>query len=166
MHTGYSIQFAHAHAEGICVNPVAAKAPQNASIVRLHAPFEMLTVYWSACSLGKPPICPSYKSFFTNQNRLFIGGERYAVCTPDLVGHIWQAAGRLEFSVVAPEGLDSDFGLAKCPWEGTPLDQALNFYLPSGNFKVGIIKPDSPLPAGIKLDPDVGILNLQMGVPG
>lgn len=162
--SGYGIQFAHVHAEGLCVNPVAGIAPQQASIVRLHAPFELISVYWSAISRGVPPIVPSYQSFFTNSNRLFLGGERYGVVTPDLVGHIWQAAGRFDYSVVSPEGMDSAFMLAKCPWEGTATDNAVDFYIPADNFKTGIINPTLIQPYGYVADPDVPVLNLQMAV--
>ena len=162
--SGYAVEFVHTHSEGLCVNPVAGKGPQNASIVRLHAPFERISVYWFAISRGTPPVLPSYKSFFTNANRLFLGGERYGVVTPDLVGHIWQATGRFDYSVVAPEGLDSQFNFGKCPWEGLATDNAVDFYIPAQYFQPGIINPTLNQPYGFVADPDVPILNLQMGV--
>lgn len=156
--TSYSIEIAQTHAEGIIDNPVGGPAPQNASLVRLHAPFERISVYWSAVSEGKPPILPSDKSFLTNPNRVFLGGERHGVVTPTLVGHIWIAAGRYDYSVPGPEGLGSAFGLAKCPWEGTPSDGAQDFYIPVENFISGIINVSTPQNTGLTPLVDVPLL--------
>lgn len=163
---GYGVQIVHSVNEGIYASPVAGPPPQNASLVRLHAPFETISVYWSACSEGKPPIVPSSKSFIGNNNRVFLGGERVGICTPTLVGHIWQAAGVLHYCSVGGEvgGLDGDFFLAKCPWEGS-LDTS--FYLPKENFVTkGIFNPTYVQPPGLPVDPDVQALDLQMMIQG
>lgn len=161
--TGYSVQVVQRHSEGIVANPVAGPLPQNVSLVRLHAPVEYLSVYWSAVSEGKPPIVPTHKSFLQNVNRTFLGGERYGVITPTLVGHIWQIAGRYDYVVNAPEGLSSMFALAKCPWEG---DAIIDFYMPAENFQTGIINPIWNQPIGISPDNDVQQINLQMAIQG
>jgi len=157
----YGVQFVHSRVEGISASPVAGSVLSNASLVRLHAPFELLSVYWSAISEGKPPVLPSHKSFAQNYNRVFIGGERVGIVTPNIVGHIWVAAGRYDYVVVGPEGLDSQFALAKCPWEN---DQSTNFYVPAENFVRGIINPTYNQPIGIPVDPDIPGLDLQMGI--
>jgi len=155
--TGYACEFEHTRSEGIYASPVAGKPPQNASLCRLHAPFELLTVYWSGSREGAPPVLPSSKSYFNNVNRVLIGGGRYGVVTPTLGGvHIWEVAGYFRYVVVGPEGLDSQFPLAVCPWEGT---QASDFYIPAENFQTGILNPYSPYPAGLSPDPDVPLLN-------
>jgi hypothetical protein len=159
--TGYSLEFAHTRNEGIVGNPVGGVPPQNASLVRLYAPIEFLTVFWSGSCEGAPPILPSSKSYFTNQNRVLVAGGRYGVVTPTLGGHIWEVCGFFKFIVVGPEGLNSDFPLSVCPWEGTA---ATDFYIPAANFQTGIINPNSP-PAcgGLKPDPDVPLLQNPLG---
>lgn len=163
-HTTYAVQIVHTHSEGIVASPIAGKAPKNASLVRWHAPFEMMSVYWTVVSEGKPPLAPSHKIFFQNGNRAFLGGERVGVVYPNIVGHIFQMAGVLHFCVVAPEGLDSEFDLSKCPWEQTSLS---DFCIPAANFlDTGIVNPNWHQPPGILPDSDVPILNLQAAISG
>jgi hypothetical protein len=158
------VQFCHRRDDGLSASPVAGPPPQNASLVRLFAPIEFLSVYWSAVSEGKPPILPSYKSFNgLNGNRLFLRGERCGIVTPSALGHIWMAAGVYEYSVPATEDLDSVFVLSKCPWEGTPTDVARDFYVPVQNFVVGLFNPFSTLEPGEVLDPDVPRLQAPIG---
>lgn len=155
--TGYAVQIEHRRSEGIYASPVAGPGPQNASLVRLHAPFETISVYWTATSEGKPPVLPSHKSYLNNLNRVFLGGERVGVVTPTLVGHIWVAAGRYDYVVVGPEGLDSAFNLARCPWETNLL--AEDFYVPAANFVTsGILNPKQIIPNTQYPDPDVLLL--------
>jgi hypothetical protein len=163
--TGYGIQICHFHEEGIFDSPVAGAGPQNASIVRLYAPFERISIYWSALSKGKPPILPSEKSFLANpnaplnQNRVFLGGERYGIVTPDIVGHIWVASGVYHYSCPAPEGLSSNFGLANCPWENTPYNTSQDFYIPLENFVVGLLA-QPPQNTGLQPFAPVGQLDM------
>jgi hypothetical protein len=154
--TGYAVEFEHFRSEGIEASPIAGPDPQNASLTRLHAPFEKLMVYWTATREGAPPILPSSKSFYQNYNRVLLRGGRRGVVTPTLGGHIWEAAGFFEFVVVGPEGLDSSFHLAKCPWEGTDVS---DFYIPAQNFQAGIIDGAfyGPL-GGLSINPDVPLL--------
>ena len=161
--TGYHVEFEHTRSEGIYASPVAGPPPQNASICRLHAPFELLTVYWSGIKEGAPPILPSSKSYFQNYNRLLLAGGRAGVVTPSLGGHIWEVCGFFRYVVVGPEGLDSMFCLAKCPWEGTANTE---FYIPSENFQEGIINPNWIQPGGLLPNPVVQQLDLQMMVKG
>ena len=181
--TTYGIQICHTHDEGIDASPVAGDEGENASIVRLHSPFERISVYWTAVSEGKPPILPSHRDYANNYNRVFTGGERVGIVTPNLIGHLWMAAGRFDFVVVGPEGLDSAFALARCPWEGTDAD---DFYIPVNNFVDGLLNdiptralPIGPgAPAGFGLmalpitadapdtDPDVPLINLMMATQG
>lgn len=158
--TTYGVQICHSRSEGIMASPIAGPPPQNASLVRLHAPIEFITVYWTAVSHGKPPVLPSHKSFVQNYNRVFLSGERMGLVTPNIVGHIWHAAGSFLYVVVGPEGLSSMFPLAKCPWEGTA---ATDFYIPSENFQSGITNPYS-VPTGLPINPDAQQLNFQMGL--
>lgn len=158
--TTYTVQMAHRRTEGIVASPIAGPVPQNASLVRLHAPMEMITVYWTAISEGKPPRLPSHKSFATNYNRVFLGGERVGITYPSVVGHVWIAAGRFDYVVVGPEGLESRFALAKCPWEGTT---ASDFYIDASNFqRSGIFNPLAIVPQGLSYDPDAILLNSEL----
>lgn len=159
----YAVQFGHAHDEGLCVSPVAGPGPQNASIVRLYAPIEYMTIYWEVTSRGKPPLVPSHRGYARNSNRLFMGGERYGAMTPDYpLGHTFQMAGKLEFAIIAPEQLDSPFCLSMCPWEQTSIQ---DFMVPAANFlDTGILNPYSLPPRGVLPDPDVPALTLQMMV--
>lgn len=143
------------------MSPIAGEGPANCSIVRLHAPLELIKVYWTAISEGKPPVLPSHKSYLANGNRVFLGGERVGIVTPALVGHYWSAAGYFLFAVVSPEGLSSDFSLARCPWEGT---DASDFYIPSTHFQKGIINDNWLQPIGVAPDPDVQLLGLQIAI--
>lgn len=158
-HTSYACQFLQTHQEGIVASPIAGPAPQNASLARWHAPFERISVYWTAVCEGAPPILPSHKSYLTNYNRLFLGGDRVGVVYPSLVGHIWMAAGVYHYQVMSPEGLTSPFLLSKMPWEGTALDNAVDFYVPASNFQTGILNPIWLQPNGILSDPDVQALD-------
>lgn len=154
--TTYGVQFVHRRNEGIVVNPVAGAAPQHASMVRLHAPLETLSVYWTAVRQGAPPIVPSTRSYRQNLNRVFLGGSRIGSCTPAMFGHFWVVSGNYEYLIVAPETLDSDFALARCPWE---TDQNLrDFYVPYQHFQEGIINDILSSNTGIALDPDVAFL--------
>jgi hypothetical protein len=154
--TTYTVQFAHSRVEGVSANPIAGPEPQNASLVRLHAPLEMLTVFWTATREGAAPRLPSSKSYFQNYNRVLLSGERVGIVVPNTVGHIWIAAGRFDYCVVGPEGLDSDFRLAKVPWEST---DASDFYVPMANFELGIIN-STPVPplGGLPINPAVPLL--------
>lgn len=156
-HTTYGVQICHRRSEGIIACPIAGAAPQNASLIRLHAPFELIDVYWTAVSEGKPPVLPSHKSYVTNLNRVFLGGERVGVVTPGIVGHYWCAAGVFRYVVVGPEGLASAFNLAKCPWEET---NDTDFYVPAENFlDKGIINATYAQPSGLTADSYVETLN-------
>jgi len=158
--TTYAVQIVHQHVSGIIASPIAGRGPKNASLVRWHAPFEMMSVYWTAVSEGKPPRVPSHKGYFQNQNRAFLGGERVGVITPNIKGHLFHMAGRLDFVVMAPEGLDSEFDLAKCPWEDTGIE---DFQIPADNFlDTGIINPKWNQPSGISPDVKVAILNQEL----
>lgn len=155
--TTYGVQICHNHSEGIVASPVAGAPPQNCSLVRVHAGFETISVYWTAVSEGKPPVLPSHKAYLDNGNRLFMGGERVGVVTPTLAGHIWHAAGVFHFVVGTPEGLSSQMPLAKCPWEGTA---AQDFYLPAENFQAaGILNQTWIQPPGIAPHPAIAQLN-------
>ncbi len=162
--TTYAVQFTQTHTEGISAAPIAGPSPQNASLARLNAPFETMSVYWTAVKEGSPPILPSHKSYLNNLNRVFLGGERVGVVYPTLVGHIWMAAGRYDYVIMSPEGLSSRFCLNKLPWEGTALDNAVDFYVPSENFESGILNPTWIQPVGITPDIDVSAIELQMGI--
>lgn len=142
-HTTYATQFAHFHREGLAINPIAGAEPQAISIMRLHAPYEIMSVYWSAVCEGAPPLLPTHRSYFRNLNRVFLGGERYGSVTPTIAGHFWQAAGVYHYCIPIPEGLDSNFALGICPWEmgqnETYLPASLDFYIPGNNFINGIL---------------------------
>jgi hypothetical protein len=158
--TNYSVQIAHSRIEGIVASPVAGPGIQNASLVRLHSPFERISVFWTAICTGAPPFIPSEKSYLKNMNRVFLGGERCGVVTPDMVGHIWHAAGRYDYIVLAAEGLSSPFCLAKVPWE---LGKVQDFYIPSTNFlSQGIINDTWLQPSGVAADADVAALDMQL----
>lgn len=165
--TQYTVEFAHNHSEGIVASAVAGQGPKNVSLARLHAPFERLSVYWTATREGAPPILPSPNSYLQNTNRVFIYGERHGIVCPTLVGHIWQAAGRYDYIVVAPEGLTSQFALATTPWEGNPSD----FYIPTANFVPGIISTGLDQfgqminETGVDANPDVLALNIILQNP-
>ena len=107
---------------------------------------------------------PSHKSFLTNFNRVFLGGKRSGLITETLGGvHIFHMAGFFRYSVVAPEGLDSNFPLSKAPWE-TGLD-VVDFMIPSTSFlPTGIVNPGVGLPTGVPISPAVPLLDLQMGI--
>jgi len=165
-YTEYTTEFRHQRHEGICANPIAGPAPQNASLVRLHAPIEFLQVFWTATREGASPVLPSVKSYLANGNRLFLGGSRIGAITPTFGGHVYSVSGVYVFLVVAPEGLTSNFFLSKCPWEGYPTDNAMDFYIPKENFVSGILNPNWMQPVGILPDPDVSALDLQMAIEG
>jgi hypothetical protein len=152
--TTYAVQIFHSRTEGIVASPIAGPAPQNCSLARLHAPMEILSVYWTAVRNGGPPTLPSSKSYLQNLNRVLLGGERIGVVTPDIVGHIWQCFGRYDYAVVGPEGLDSNFALAKCPWETA---DTIDFYIPASNFQTGFINTLLNS-TGLPVDPDVPLL--------
>lgn len=159
--TTYSVQIVHTHQEGIVASPIAGKGPKNASLVRWHAPFELMSVYYTAISEGKPPAVPSHKGYKTNYNRVFLGGERVGLIVPNLIGHYFHMAGRLDFAIVAPEGLDSEFDLAKCPWE---LSDITEFQIPAAYFlDSGILNAKWNQPTGIQpLNAVVGALNQEL----
>jgi hypothetical protein len=161
--TTYSVEICHSRNEGIVASAVAGPVPQNASLVRLHAPVEMISVYWTAVSEGKPPTLPSSKSFLANYNRVLLAGERVGMVFPSLVGHTWMAAGVFHYCVVGPEGLDSNLGLSHCPWEKAP---TTDFYIPSANFQGTILNTNATLPKGLTLDPDVVLLNQELAKYG
>ena len=159
--TTYTVQVVHKHSEGIVASPIAGKGPKNVSLVRWHAPYEIMSVYWTAVSEGTPPRVPSHKGYISNYNRVFLGGERVGVITPSIVGHIFHMAGRLDFAIVAPEGLDSEFDLAKCPWEDTSIS---DFQIPAAYFlDSGILNAKWNQPKGIQpLNAIVGALNQEL----
>jgi len=98
--TPYGVQIVHSHTEGIVASPIAGPPPSNCSLVRLHAPFEMISVVRTAVSAGKPPntlaSCPQRSSVLSGRRR----------------------AGSIRSS--APEGLGSAFAMMRCrfypPW--------------------------------------------------
>jgi len=153
--TGYALEFEHTRSEGIVASPVAGSVPQNASLVRLHAPMEYLTVYFAGERQGAPPILPSSKSYFQNYNRVLIAGGRYGFVIPTFGGHIWHVAGFFRYVVVGPEGLDSNFALAKMPWEGQAVT---DFYVPADNFQAGMINAALGNPRGLSLTPAAQLL--------
>jgi hypothetical protein len=163
--TSYSVQIAHSRDEGIYASPVGGDEEVNCSIVRLHSPIERLSVFWMAVSEGKPPLVPSPLIYSKNGNRVFTGGDRVGVMTPAIVGHTFTMAGRLDYIVVAPEGLDSQFNLAMCPWEQA---QVSDFYIPATNFLDTGIVNDGLNSTGILQEPYVPILaeQLQTAIPG
>lgn len=166
-YTEYTVQVVHSHESGVCVNPIAGTPPQYLSMVRLHAAMEFLQVFWTAMREGAPPILPSHKSYLTNYNRVFLGGARTAVVVPVFGAHSWSVSGVWVFALPVPEGMDSNFALSMPPWEGAGgLGANMNdFMIPSQNFQSGILNPlNDPIP--LSPDPDVPLLNLQMGISG
>jgi len=163
--TQYEVEFEHTHHEGIFTSPVGGEPPQNASVVRLHAPFEMLTVIWACSREGAPPDLPSHKAYLTNPNRIFLGGKRVGNITPSLGCHIFSVSGFFRFAIVGPEDLDSNFPLSACPWE-TALGgaQVTDYMIPETSFlDTGIINP-SAQPTGLTPPAYIEALELQMAI--
>lgn len=141
-HVVYNIEIDHSHSTGLVACPVAGTDPQPASILRLHAPFELLAVNWTATRNGAPPVVPSHKSFLRNVNRMFLSGSRGGSEKPTIGAHIWSCAGVYLYSVAVPEGLDSDFPLAKVPWDNGQIGE---FYIPAKYFDTQhILNPMQP----------------------
>lgn len=146
-HVTYAVEMGHSQSEGLTVCPVAGPAPQKASILRLHAPIETLSVSWIATREGAPPIVPSHKAFATNFNRVFLGGQRGADESPTFGGHIWSASGVYVYALLTAEGLDSDLPVAKVPWDDS--SGIGEFFIPAANFDASnIINPKQVIPRG------------------
>jgi hypothetical protein len=158
--TEYQIERTRNRFEGIDASPIAGPGPQNASLVRLYAPIEFESVFFSASRVGAPPLVPSPDCFNTNNNRVFLGGQQSAlVGVPTLDGgHTYCMAGCYYFAIVGPEGLGSNFRLGKMPWEDTT---ALGNFVPSTNFlALGILDPTMNSTFGLAPDPYVPLLQM------
>jgi hypothetical protein len=122
--------------------------------MRLFAPTEFLSVYFTCRREGAPPFIPSWKSYMNN-NRLFLGGDRIGAVVPILGGaHSWLVAGAYHFSLLnGPENLDSLFPLSMCPWEAQLGKQTTDFAIPAANFLTSgilnntVVGPNSPTQA-------------------
>jgi len=155
-YTEFTTEISHQRVEGIYASPVAGPGPQNASLVRLHAPFETITVYWTATREGAPPIIPSPNSYTNNLNRIFLGGARTGLVVPTFGGHSYSVSGVWVFQIVGPESLDGDLFLARTPWENSEQGR---FMIPAQNFQKGILDATYIQPIGLPVDPDVILLN-------
>jgi hypothetical protein len=165
--TAYAIEIAHNRSSGIAACPIAGPDPQFASLVRLHAAIEFVSVYWTATREGAPPILPSPNSYYQNTNRVFLGGERHGVVFPTMVGHIWMAVGRYDYALAGPEGLASKFPLSVTPWEALAGAVPTDFYIPAENFQAGILDSEQiPFQGSLSGQQDPDVPALQMGIPG
>lgn len=116
----YAIEIGHSCNEGVVVLPVAGPVGTPASVVRMHGQIEYRSIVWSAARMGGCPRVPSWKAFIAanNTNVVFLGGIRTAsVPSPLVIGHWFILAGKYDYSLIVPEGLESAFKLGKMPWE-------------------------------------------------
>jgi hypothetical protein len=122
----YAIEIGHMSNEGVVVLPVAGPVGTPASVVRMHSQIEYRSIVWSAARMGGVPKVPSWKAFIAanNTNVVFLGGVRTAqIPSPLVVGHWWILAGKYDYSLIVPEGLESAFKLGKMPWETQGVDE-------------------------------------------
>ena len=148
--TSYYVEISHSRNEGLTPLAIAGPHPQQMTFVRTHAPFEMQSVYWSATREGGPPLIPSWKSFFQDQNVVFLWGQRSSVIPPSVInGHSFHVAGVYHYALAVPRGLDSAMMLGVQPWEIGRLASNEN-YIPAENFIQGIICPTQMKPVNFQ----------------
>lgn len=111
----YGITKSHDRIEGVMQIPCA---DDEAKLVRLHKPLEVLIVSWEAERTGAPPIVPHPAEF--EPNLVFLGGTRSAIVPipkPEGQGHYWVMGGVYRYALKIVAGLDSAFSTGRVPWE-------------------------------------------------
>lgn len=160
--TAYSINRSVSHMPGLMQVPSGGGTGADALsiFVRVHAPYEVEVVNWTAICEGGPPDIPSPVDatlLGIGTNRVFLGSNIGAI-VPHPVGgpvvkHVFSVAGTYYYGKKKAEGPIADIPLGKYPWEAQGLGD--NF-IPKENFKDSVLTPDMPTPAIPLLNPIQG----------